>query len=56
MKSFKQYNEEVSANNTTQVPGAGDDSSTVVVRRKYKKRPVTKHYIEVNGRRRKQAK
>lgn len=47
MKSFSEFIKEDTT--TAAVPGAGDDSSTVIVRRKRKRQPVTKHYIEVNG-------
>lgn len=43
--------EEAPTVNTTAVPGAGDDSSTVVVnkRKRRKVAPVTRRYIEING-------
>jgi hypothetical protein len=44
--------EEVAANNTTGTPGAGDDNKTVVVRKR-KPKVLTRHYMEIGGRRRK---
>jgi hypothetical protein len=35
MKNFKKYIEELVGTNTTSVAGAGDDSSVVVMRKKY---------------------
>lgn len=56
MKTFKQFiEEEAPTVNTTAVPGAGDDSETVIVRKK-RERPITKHYIEIMGKRKKREK
>jgi hypothetical protein len=46
MKKFKQFEEEVGTS-TTSVAGAGDDSSTVVVRKKYDKKTKRKDQIAV---------
>ena len=51
MKSFKefekQFQEDVPTNNTTGVPGAGDDSSTVIVRKKGDRKNKRKKNVEI---------
>lgn len=50
MKTFqefmKQFDEEIT-NNTSQVPGAGSDSSTVIVRKKYDRKNKRKDAVKV---------
>ncbi|WJE87975.1 hypothetical protein YFHUAIHA_CDS0102 [Phage C48C1] len=50
MKTFqefmKQFEEEIT-NNTSQVPGAGSDSSTVIVRKKYDRKNKRKDAVKV---------
>ena len=50
MKNFKefmkQFDEEIT-NNTSQVPGAGSDSSTVIVRRKYDRKNKRKDAVKI---------
>lgn len=50
MKTFeefmKQFDEEIT-NNTSQVPGAGSDSSTVIVRRKYDRKNKRKDAVAI---------
>jgi hypothetical protein len=50
MKNFKefmkQFDEEIT-NNTSQVPGAGSDSSTVIVRKKYDRKNKRKDAVEI---------
>lgn len=55
MKTFKQWNEEAPATNTTSVPGAGEDN-TLHTRPKRRYRVVTRHYVEIQGKRKKQVK
>lgn len=45
MKQFKKFTEEMTG--TSAVPGAGDDSSTVIVRKKYDKKNKRKDQIAV---------
>lgn len=45
MKQFKKFTEEMTG--TSAVPGAGDDSSTVIIRKKYDKKIKRKDQIEV---------
>ena len=51
MKTFdefkKQFQEDVPTNNTTGVPGAGDDSSTVIVRKKGDRKNKRKKNVEI---------
>lgn len=52
MKTFKDFNkkqfdEDVPTNNTSGVPGAGDDSSTVIVRKKGDRKNKRKNNIEI---------
>ena len=47
MKRFKEFEEEVGRTSTASVAGAGDDSSTVVVRKKYDKKTKRKDQIDV---------
>lgn len=51
MKSFKefekQFSEDVPTNNTSGVPGAGDDSSTVIVRKKGDRKNKRKNNVEI---------
>ena len=42
---IKQFDEEIT-NNTSQVPGAGSDSSTVIVRKKYDRKNKRKDAVE----------
>lgn len=55
MKSFKtfieQKVEETPTMSTANVPGTGDDSSLVIVRKRRKVKPLTRHYIEIAGKR-----
>lgn len=58
MKTYKQFveSEGMPTQNTTSVPGAGEDNTLHMgprKKRKYKKTPLTKHYIEINGKRKK---
>jgi len=50
MKNFKefmkQFDEEIT-NNTSGVPGAGDDSSTVILRRKYDRKNKRKDAVKI---------
>jgi len=50
MKNFKefmkQFDEEIT-NNTSQVPGAGSDSSTVIVRKKYDRKNKRKDAVKI---------
>ena len=50
MKTFeefmKQFDEEIT-NNTNQVPGAGSDSSTVIVRKKYDRKNKRKDAVAI---------
>lgn len=50
MKTFqefmKKFDEEIT-NNTGQVPGAGSDSSTVIVRKKYDRKNKRKDAVKV---------
>jgi len=50
MKTFeefmKQFDEEIT-NNTSQVPGAGSDSSTVIVRKKYDRKNKRKDAVAI---------
>lgn len=50
MKTFqefmKKFDEEIT-NNTSQVPGAGSDSSTVIVRKKYDRKNKRKDAVKV---------
>jgi hypothetical protein len=50
MKTFqefmKQFDEEIT-NNTSQVPGAGSDSSTVIVRKKYDRKNKRKDAVKI---------
>lgn len=50
MKTFQefmnQFDEEIT-NNTSQVPGAGSDSSTVIVRKKYDRKNKRKDAVEI---------
>jgi len=50
MKTFqefmKNFDEEIT-NNTSQVPGAGSDSSTVIVRKKYDRKNKRKDAVKV---------
>lgn len=51
MKTFKKYVEMVT---TADVPGTGDDPTTWVTSKKKRKQSlITRHYIEVNGKRKK---
>ena len=43
---IKQFEEEIT-NNTSQVPGAGSDSSTVIVRKKYDRKNKRKDAVEI---------
>jgi hypothetical protein len=57
MKSFKQFAEEAPTMHTgTHLPGTGDDSSTVLVRKKRKTNVITRNYIEIMGKRKKKLK
>lgn len=47
MKRFKEFEEEVGGTSTASVAGAGDDSSTVVVRKKYDRKNKRKDQIDV---------
>ena len=47
MKRFKEFEEEVGGTSTSSVAGAGDDSSTVVVRKKYDKMNKRKDQVAV---------
>jgi hypothetical protein len=51
MKTFKefekQFSEDVPTNNTSGVPGAGDDSSTVIVRKKGDRKNKRKNNVEI---------
>lgn len=50
MKTFKQYYEESNPTSTANVAGAGDDVADWKYNKK-KRKPLTRHYIEVNGKR-----
>jgi hypothetical protein len=45
MKQFKKFTQEMTG--TSAVPGAGDDSSTVIIRKKYDKNTKRKDQIDV---------
>lgn len=50
MKTFQEFMknfEEEITNNTSQVPGAGSDSSTVIVRKKYDRKNKRKDAVKV---------
>jgi len=46
-KEFIQQFEEEITNNTSQVPGAGSDSSTVIVRKKYDRKNKRKDAVKI---------
>jgi len=57
MKSFKSFTEEGDPTSTADVVGTGDDVADWKTKKKKKKSSVvTRHYIEVNGKRKKQMK
>jgi len=57
MKSFKSFTEEGDPTSTSDVVGTGDDVADWKTKKKKKKSSVvTRHYIEVNGKRKKQTK
>jgi hypothetical protein len=43
---IKQFDEEIT-NNTSGVPGAGDDSSTVIIRKKYDRKNKRKDAVKI---------
>lgn len=56
MKSFKQFSEEAPAVSTASVVGTGSDVADWQHPKKRKRSTVSKHYIEVNGKYKKQSK
>jgi hypothetical protein len=47
MKNFKKFIEEIGGTNTTSVAGAGNDSDTVVMRKKYDRKVKRKDMEKV---------
>lgn len=47
MKRFRQFEEEIGGTSTGSVAGAGDDSSTVVMRKKYDRKKKRKDIAKV---------
>jgi hypothetical protein len=56
MKSFKSFTEEGDPTSTSDVVGTGDDVADWKTKKKKRSSVVTRHYIEVNGKRKKQTK
>ena len=54
MKSFKEFSEEATMTTGPGVAGtSADDPADWAHKKKKKKRPLTRHYIEINGQRKK---
>jgi hypothetical protein len=56
MKSFKEYNEEVTSTGPGIAGTSADDPADWMHGKKKKRRPLTRHYIEVAGKLKRQSK